>query len=603
MCIRDRLVHVGAAVGDPGVVAQRGVVVQRHDHDPAGLAAATGADGQLDRFARRADQQRRGAAQRVDLAAVDADQGVTGPDGDAGRGQRRAGGGVGGLAGNDPDDPPRAAVVAFQVGAEQALRPAAAAPAGREHVGVRGAHLALDLPQQVHQVRVTAQPVDQRAVAVEHALPVDAAHVGAPEVVAHEPTGLGVGLAPLGGAVHDHPDAGQVDVDGVGRVVVGVDLAVGRHEPQRRPVGDHHPLAVAGHRVGVHALREDLGLELGQVEPLQHRARRPGVGACQVVAEHADERAAQPQQVPLGRGEARVPGGGDRDRDDPVRQALQVHDGDRVLVVGVLRLVRRVVVADRAAQPVGVERRRRGRGQRQQVRAAAGRERHVEHVRVVHRVEAAHRQERQVAAVLGERGREVGEPQRRHVHSGQVRGVGHPDVLQRPRAGVRPRDPVRVRRERQVADQRVRPVHDLADLTGLDVDQQQPAVVGGDRDAAAVRRDQQLVHAAEQAVGDAAGRVARFDAADRRELQAVLALGVGHPHDLAALADHPRQPGAHTGLLGQGADGAVLVGDPVDGAADLDDAGAARLVGAHVLDVAGGRHVLGAAGVARPRCV
>ena len=51
----------------------------------------------------------------------------------------------------------------------------------------------------------------QRPVAVEHGVPVDARHVGDPEVVAHEPAGLVEHLAPLGGRVDRDDDPAQVD--------------------------------------------------------------------------------------------------------------------------------------------------------------------------------------------------------------------------------------------------------------------------------------------------------------------------------------------------------------------------------------------------------
>ena len=53
-------------------------------------------------------------------------------------------------------------------------RAASAAPA-RDDVRVRGAELALHLPQQVHQIVVGGDPGQERPVAVEYALPVDAA--------------------------------------------------------------------------------------------------------------------------------------------------------------------------------------------------------------------------------------------------------------------------------------------------------------------------------------------------------------------------------------------------------------------------------------------
>src|SRR5438128_1758217 len=75
--------------------------------DPENSFAAAGrGDGELDRFARRADQERAGARDRVDRPAADRDDRVTGADRDAGCGERGAGVGVGGLGRQDAVDAP-----------------------------------------------------------------------------------------------------------------------------------------------------------------------------------------------------------------------------------------------------------------------------------------------------------------------------------------------------------------------------------------------------------------------------------------------------------------------------------------------------------------
>ena len=100
------LVDVRPPVRDPRVVAQRLLVRDRDDDDVPQVAAAGRRDGQLDRLARRADEQRAGPGHGVDRVAVDGKDRVPGPDRDAGRGQRGAGARVGGLGRQDAVDAP-----------------------------------------------------------------------------------------------------------------------------------------------------------------------------------------------------------------------------------------------------------------------------------------------------------------------------------------------------------------------------------------------------------------------------------------------------------------------------------------------------------------
>src|SRR5690606_7671441 len=196
------LVHVGPPVGDPGVVAQWFLVGDGDDDGVPGFAAAGRGDGQLDRLARGAHQQRGGPGDGVDGLPGDGDDRVAGADGHAGRGERGAGVRVGGLRGQDPVDAPAAVLVTGEVRAEQALPGAVAVPAARGDVGVRGAEFALHLPQQVHQVVVGGEPGEDGAVAVQDGVPVDAVELRVPEVVAHDAARLVEHLPPLGGGVY-----------------------------------------------------------------------------------------------------------------------------------------------------------------------------------------------------------------------------------------------------------------------------------------------------------------------------------------------------------------------------------------------------------------
>lgn len=112
---------VGPAVGDPGVVAQRLLVVEGDDHGVARVAAPGRGDGQLHRLAGRTHQQRAGAGHRVDGLSVDGEDRVARADRDPGGGERRVGVRVGGLRGQHPLDAPDALLVPGEVGAEQAL--------------------------------------------------------------------------------------------------------------------------------------------------------------------------------------------------------------------------------------------------------------------------------------------------------------------------------------------------------------------------------------------------------------------------------------------------------------------------------------------------
>jgi hypothetical protein len=102
---------------------------------------------------------------------------------------------------------------------------------GREDVGVRGAELAENLPQQVGEVPRPGDPVQQRSAGVEDAVPVHPAEVGRPEVMAHVPAGLGVAVTPPGGGIGEEPGPGLVHRHPVRRVV-RVRLAVGRYDAE-----------------------------------------------------------------------------------------------------------------------------------------------------------------------------------------------------------------------------------------------------------------------------------------------------------------------------------------------------------------------------------
>ena len=212
---------------------------------------------------------------------------------------------------------------------------------------------------------------------------------------------------------------------------------------------------------------------------------------------------------------------------------------------------------------------------------------------VVHRVEGAGGEEREVAPVQGEHRLGVGEAQRRRVVHHAVGRSRELDLGQVVPVGVRPRQPRRVRGEDQALDGAVLCGGQLARRAAGRVDQQQAPVVGGDRDARAVGGGGQPDHPAQLSGGHAAAARAVPVGHD----EAVLAAGVVDPHHLRA--QQARQPGADPGAGGQGAHRTVGVGHPLHAAAHLHRAGPAVGGHGHVAQVLAGRDRRCGAGRAR----
>ncbi len=285
-------------------------------------------------------------------------------------------------------------------------------------------------------------PVHDRAVAVEDAVPVDAAHVRPPEVVPHDAAVLVEHLPPLGRRVDELAYPAEVDGDvGVAVVVVrGAPVAGDYLQP---PVGpQQHPLAVAADLEVVGVDGEVLDALLGEVVPLQLGLGLGVVRGGPGRAEHAGDRVAQPEHAVLGGPQVGVARGLDREGHDAVGEALEVDaGGGGALAVGGLLPVGRL---EGPAVPLRPERGRGGRREGDEVRPGAFDEGQVEDVLVVDRVEGAGRQEREVLAVGRERGSVVLEAQRGRLGDRQVGGVGELQLAQGPRPGVGPGEPGRV---------------------------------------------------------------------------------------------------------------------------------------------------------------
>ncbi len=224
---------------------------------------------------------------------------------------------------------------------------------------------------------------------------------------------------------------------------------------------------------------------------------------------------------------------------------------------------------------------------------------------VVDRVEGAGGEEGEVLAVQGEGRGVVLEAQRGRLAHRQVGGVGELELAQRLRAGVGPGEPGGVGREDEAGGVAVLAAVDLADLAALALDEQDPPVVRGDGDAAAVGGHGEVQHPAELPGGQAPRGGAGGEPGGGRELQGVVALGVRHPHHpfLAVGAEGARQPVAHAGRDGERAGGAGAVGDPVHPAAHRDGAAARGVVGGRGAEPVGGVDRVGLevdAGAAEP---
>jgi hypothetical protein len=78
-------------------------------------------------------------------------------------------------------------------------------------VGMRRAELALHLPDQIRQLAARADLCEQRLVAFEHVVPVDARHARIPKPFALQPPRFAQHLPPLRDRFHQHADAAEVE--------------------------------------------------------------------------------------------------------------------------------------------------------------------------------------------------------------------------------------------------------------------------------------------------------------------------------------------------------------------------------------------------------
>ena len=247
-----------SAVGDPRLVAHRRLVCERSDDHVAPLACG-GLYGQGDGLTGGVDEMLGWSPARVDGVAVDGEDDITDRHGDAGSGQRRPSPRVGRIAGQYPRHRPAPIAFRGEVGAEHPLA-ARLLRRWRRDVCVGGTELALHLPQHVDEIVGATDSFQQWCVAVEGGVPIDASHVGAKVVVAHQPSGLVVHLPPLLGRRDRDAQTREVDGDGVVGLLrlFGGHFAVGGDDSQLMLVDDDEAGAVAGGDETVDGLDEHL---------------------------------------------------------------------------------------------------------------------------------------------------------------------------------------------------------------------------------------------------------------------------------------------------------------------------------------------------------
>src|SRR5690606_4495629 len=177
------------------------------------------------------------------------------------------------------------------------------------------------------------------------------------------------------------------------------------------------------------------------------------------------------------------------------------------------------------------------------------------------------------------------------------------DLPQRPAdPRVRPGQPRPVGGEGRVAHRAVEGTDQLGDLAAVvlaGAEEQQPAVVGGDGEPLALGVRDEFQDPAQPSGGEPPGGALAAGAGQGGDLDGVLALGVGDVGDLPGRAEHLREPDPHARGVGEGAGGAVAVGEPVQAAADHDGAGPARFVDGDGVQVLCGGHLVAAASGAR----
>ncbi len=501
-----RLVQVRAVPRDPVPVAEGALVGEWTDDDPA-PGAFDIHHRELGLDPRAVHQALGGRHLGTDREPGDLDDPLAGDDLDAHRGEGATGLGAPGIALHDAPDPPDPAGIQIEIGTEPARRPARwPAVVAADLVGVAGAELALELPEQVREVRPGRDGVDEREVALEHRRPVHPGEVLHPEVIPLEPPRLAEHLTPLGRWVHLHPDPPEVDPAGrpPGRVTATLGrLRPGRHRPEPLAEPRDEGRTVCRDREARDVGSEHLVGTRGEVERLECSRGATGLGGR---AARATNWLVSQEELGRDHLERVVAALGHRHREDAPWESLGIeldrrHRGRGRLAgpVGAGRAGR----ARRAprgswplpggpglAHPPGLGPERRGRPRREgdQVGAHRDREAVVEDGRVGNGVEAPPREEREPLARRVEHRLVVGELPRGRHDRGAPRHPGDADLGRACADWRRVGDERGVGRPGQVPYPAGRGLVGHVPRARGHLDEQEPAVQGCDREVLTVRR-------------------------------------------------------------------------------------------------------------------
>ena len=393
-------------------------------------------------------------------------------------------------------------------------------------VRMRCPELALHFPDQVGELRTGRNLVEQRLVLLVDRVPVDARHVGDPELVALQSPHFAEHLAPFASRRHRKPHAIEIDPSALPRRRVGFERAfvIGlfrRQGAQPLAVANDQRHVIIGEEKLIDPLEYRLRLHHLEVEELEFSVRLLVTAASM----GAQDRLHRPHHLVVARaGNLSVTLFANRERGDATLDTVEID----------AQCARRFrLVVDRVLDALAfaahstwcrIERRRRVIAQRDQIGARGAWKRQLELHRVVNGVERAHRQKIQIAAVGIERRRIVAEAGLGHQR--RLRGR-HTIQLDRAMAGARPervREPFAIGRPRELFGASGIAVIDDRHLSRIEIADDDFVAMIGDRDAIRFRRGAHLQHAADIPLhGSIASRV-----------------GTEHLHTLIAsrVADH-----------------------------------------------------------------
>ncbi len=319
------LVHPLAVGLDPLAIARRALAAQCLDRQHTRRAAIGWGDRQQHLGRGLVDQQLLRRKRAPDAPPADRQQPIAGLDVHAGASQRRAGLLIPDIALDDPPDSVAIGLaVVVQVGPQEALvvaRPWAMVAAA--HIGVRGAQLALHLQHQIGELGARRHPIQQRQIALVDRQPVDARHIGGPELIALEAPGLAIHLLPFSAGLNRDPDTLEVDPAASTAwraIILGLLASL------------EHPQAVSGlvdQRAGIlrdrkdrHAVDQRLDAALGQVIDLDLALR--AIVAGLLTAKRALDRERREQHLTLDAAHPPVATLGHREGHQPVGDPFEI---------------------------------------------------------------------------------------------------------------------------------------------------------------------------------------------------------------------------------------------------------------------------------------